>query len=91
MECVNEDLSRGTIVKAYRSFNVPNGKQNRRFDVSRKLRFFFFFKKIRTINCFNNNNIENSGMSMSGSRKIFNSNNKCGNPEAVLSTEEFID
>ncbi|XP_017300331.1 putative ferric-chelate reductase 1 homolog [Diaphorina citri] len=32
VECVNEDLSRGTIVKAYRSFNIPNAKQNRRFD-----------------------------------------------------------
>lgn len=32
VECVNEDLSRGTVVKAYRSFNVPNSRENRRFD-----------------------------------------------------------
>uniref|UniRef100_A0A8D8VZI0 Ferric-chelate reductase 1 homolog n=1 Tax=Cacopsylla melanoneura TaxID=428564 RepID=A0A8D8VZI0_9HEMI len=32
VECVNEDLSRGSMVKVYRSFNIPNAKQNRRFD-----------------------------------------------------------
>lgn len=54
IECVHEDSDAENGVKAYRSWNIPGIKRNRREDVSWSSNFFSFdFKEETTIMIFN--------------------------------------